>query len=68
MFITVNESDYWCEVNGQGDAILLLHGFTGSSATWTKLVSTLETTFQVIAIDLPGHGKTKVSTPKTMLD
>lgn len=68
MFITVGESGYWCEVAGQGKPVVLLHGFTGSTATWSKLVSIVAVTHQVITIDLPGHGKTKVASPKTMLD
>ncbi|MFZ3576810.1 2-succinyl-6-hydroxy-2,4-cyclohexadiene-1-carboxylate synthase [Virgibacillus sp. DJP39] len=68
MFVTVDESDYWCEVSGHGEPIMLLHGFTGSTSTWMSLASTLEKSFQVIRIDLPGHGRTKVSTPKTMTD
>lgn len=68
MFITVGESNYWYEVKGQGEPVVLLHGFTGSTATWSSLVTTLVSDFQVITIDLPGHGKTKVDTAKTMLD
>ncbi|ASN04911.1 2-succinyl-6-hydroxy-2,4-cyclohexadiene-1-carboxylate synthase [Virgibacillus necropolis] len=67
-FINTDSSDYWCEVSGQGDPILLLHGFTGNTATWSKLVSLLERNHQVITIDLPGHGKTRVDSPKTMMD
>ncbi|WP_430784631.1 2-succinyl-6-hydroxy-2,4-cyclohexadiene-1-carboxylate synthase [Virgibacillus flavescens] len=66
--INVGESKYWCEKSGAGDPIILLHGFTGSTDTWTSFVSQLDTSFQVIAIDLPGHGKTCVSEPKSMED
>lgn len=68
MYITVGESNYWCEVSGQGKPVVLLHGFTGSTATWSTLVPTLADRFQVITFDLPGHGKTKVDTAKTMLE
>jgi 2-succinyl-6-hydroxy-2,4-cyclohexadiene-1-carboxylate synthase len=37
--------------------IVMLHGFTGSVATWDK-VATLLPNFKVVAIDLVGHGKT----------
>lgn len=67
-YIHVGESKYWCKITGIGEPIILLHGFTGSTDTWTSLVSQLETSFQVIAIDLPGHGKTQVSEPKLMKD
>lgn len=68
MFVIVDESKYWCEVSGQGVPVILLHGFTGSMATWSPIVPTLADHFQVITIDLPGHGKTIVSAGKTMLD
>lgn len=35
----------------------MLHGFTGSAETWTDIGSQLDTQFTIIAIDLPGHGK-----------
>ena len=43
--------------SGHGPALLLLHGFTGSSATWDSLRPALEPHFSVIAVDLPGHGR-----------
>ena len=38
--------------------MLLLHGFTGSSANWQPLQETLAGDFRTIAVDLPGHGRT----------
>jgi 2-succinyl-6-hydroxy-2,4-cyclohexadiene-1-carboxylate synthase len=35
----------------------MLHGFTGSAETWSGIRSRLEPRFTVIAVDLPGHGK-----------
>jgi 2-succinyl-6-hydroxy-2,4-cyclohexadiene-1-carboxylate synthase len=35
----------------------MLHGFTGSAETWDAIRSQLESRFRIIAIDLPGHGK-----------
>jgi 2-succinyl-6-hydroxy-2,4-cyclohexadiene-1-carboxylate synthase len=37
--------------------VLLLHGFTGSAASWSDLVSALSTTHRVLAVDLIGHGQ-----------
>lgn len=42
---------------GEGPPLLLLHGFTGSSAAWDSLRPELEPRFTVIAVDLPGHGR-----------
>ncbi|WP_198136015.1 2-succinyl-6-hydroxy-2,4-cyclohexadiene-1-carboxylate synthase [Roseiflexus castenholzii] len=43
---------------GRGDPLVLLHGFTGSSATWDEVVPHFMQRFRVIRIDLPGHGRT----------
>lgn len=43
---------------GVGEPLLLLHGFTGSGATWQPLAARFEERYRVIAVDLPGHGAT----------
>ncbi|HMA20346.1 MAG TPA: 2-succinyl-6-hydroxy-2,4-cyclohexadiene-1-carboxylate synthase [Gemmatimonadaceae bacterium] len=43
--------------SGASQPLILLHGFTGSSATWNYLRSRLDSSHRVIAIDLPGHGR-----------
>lgn len=39
-------------------AILMLHGFLGSSQDWREVVDTLKSKFFCILPDLPGHGRT----------
>lgn len=53
--IEVNGLGLNVEVTGDGPALLLLHGFTGSSATWRPLLSHWPA-FRSIAVDLIGHG------------
>jgi pimeloyl-ACP methyl ester carboxylesterase len=43
---------------GEGDTVVLLHGFLESSTIWKDLKSEVSKTHQVICIDLLGHGKT----------
>ncbi len=43
---------------GKGRVIVLLHGFLGSHEVWGEFIKKLSKRFRVIAIDLPGHGKT----------
>lgn len=45
--------------------IVLLHGFADNLATWTRLVGPLAVNARVVAIDLPGHGRSRrrFSTP-----
>ncbi len=44
--------------SGKGRVIVLLHGFLGSHEIWSEFIKELSKKFRVIAIDLPGHGKT----------
>jgi pimeloyl-ACP methyl ester carboxylesterase len=46
-------------ISGKGPAIVLLHGFLESCEVWKNFVRRLSPDFQVITIDLPGHGKNK---------
>lgn len=39
-------------------SVVLLHGFTGSTASWREIVKLFEGKYRTIAIDLTGHGKT----------
>lgn len=36
--------------------LLLIHGFAGSSRTWDRIRPFLEPHFQIVLLDLPGHG------------
>lgn len=44
------------EGSGGAEPVVLLHGFTGSKATWSALRRRLSRSRRVIAVDLPGHG------------
>jgi len=41
---------------GTGDALLLIHGMAGSSATWRGVLPLLAKRYRVVAPDLLGHG------------
>lgn len=45
------------ETSGEGDAVLLIHGFGGSGRWWEAQKEFLRTRYQVVTIDLPGHGE-----------
>lgn len=53
--MTVNGVCFNVVVRGTGPAVLLLHGFTGSSVTWTPFLNAWPA-FTTIAVDLLGHG------------
>jgi 2-succinyl-6-hydroxy-2,4-cyclohexadiene-1-carboxylate synthase len=42
---------------GDGPPVLLLHGFTGSAATWAPLARSLADGYATVAPSLPGHGR-----------
>lgn len=43
---------------GQGPAVVLLHGFASSIENWVSVIPTLKTSNRVIAVDLKGFGWT----------
>lgn len=56
--LTIRGCRYFVSAQGNGRPLLLLHGFTGSSQNWQELIPTLSSRFQIIAVDLLGHGRT----------
>lgn len=44
------------DVQGSGEAVLFIHGFGGSAAWWSAQKEFLVRDYQVITVDLPGHG------------
>lgn len=42
--------------SGTGPRIVLIHGFTQTSASWAELSADLATDHEVVAVDVPGHG------------
>ena len=54
---TVNGVRLFYEDRGEGPAIILLHGFTGSHKDWAAQIPVLAEKYRVIAIDQRGHGQ-----------
>jgi len=44
---------------GAGPAVLLIHGWAQSAATWNAVIPELAKTYSVYAIDLPGFGESQ---------
>ena len=42
---------------GSGEPLLLLHGYFGQGGQWQKYLEAFSSDFTLIAVDLPGHGK-----------
>jgi len=47
---------YRYRIGGEGPAIVLIHGITGSSETWGEVLPLLACDYTVLAPDLLGHG------------
>jgi pimeloyl-ACP methyl ester carboxylesterase len=62
--LPVNGLDYYYEVHGQGEPLLLLHGGLGSIDMFGPVLGKLAETRQVIAVDLHGHGRTSLGDRK----
>lgn len=45
---------------GKGETLVLIHGFMEDLGMWDKHAEELSKSYQVITIDLPGHGKTEI--------
>lgn len=53
----VNGVKIYYEVYGDGEPLVLLHGFTLSHQMWDPFIEDLSETYKVILIDLRGHGR-----------
>ena len=54
--LSVNGHDLAYRMEGQGQALLLIHGIAGSSSTWADAMKRLAVRYRVLAPDLLGHG------------
>lgn len=61
-YIKANGIDYYYEISGNGEPLLLLHGGLGSIDMFRPLLPTLGQHRTVIGVDLQGHGRTQLGT------
>jgi pimeloyl-ACP methyl ester carboxylesterase len=57
---TIKGIQLYFELVGNGEPLLLLHGFSGSSQDWMPSATLWGPEFQLIAPDLRGHGRSSV--------
>jgi len=59
-YIEANGVDYYYEVHGEGEPLLLLHGGLGSIDMFGPVLTKLAAERRVIAVELHGHGRTSL--------
>ncbi|RIA11006.1 pimeloyl-ACP methyl ester carboxylesterase [Flavobacteriaceae bacterium MAR_2010_72] len=58
MIVNYKNTPVFYKECGQGQAVVLLHGFLEHSGIWSDLAKTLSKKYRVVCIDLLGHGNT----------
>ncbi|WP_409302314.1 2-succinyl-6-hydroxy-2,4-cyclohexadiene-1-carboxylate synthase [Peribacillus sp. SCS-155] len=58
MELLIDGVRYNIEVTGEGEPLLLLHGFTGSLKNWEFLIPIMGNQYKLIRVDIIGHGDT----------
>jgi pimeloyl-ACP methyl ester carboxylesterase len=66
--ITFQNNKISYDITGDGIPLMLLHGYLLSSQIWMGLRELLNLKYKVIAIDLPGHGKSGEFPPVHSMD
>lgn len=57
--LTVNGQRVYYEARGEGEPVLLVHGFGSSVYSWRDVMAELESDYRVIAVDMSGFGFTE---------
>jgi pimeloyl-ACP methyl ester carboxylesterase len=57
--ITVNGADLYCEITGEGEPLVLVHGGWSDHTTWRAIVPELAASFRVVAYDRRGHSRSR---------
>jgi pimeloyl-ACP methyl ester carboxylesterase len=56
-FAEINGIQMYYETHGEGEPLVLLHGFGGSGANWGPIVEDFADEYKLIIPDLRGHGR-----------
>jgi len=54
--LTIKNNDFYYEIHGTGEPVVLAHGLGGNHASWYKQVAVLSKAYQVITFDHRGFG------------
>jgi pimeloyl-ACP methyl ester carboxylesterase len=59
-YILYNGGKIYYSDTGEGEPVILLHGYLETSEIWSGFGKKLAAKYRVISVDLPGHGLSKV--------
>lgn len=59
-YILYNGGKIYYSDTGEGEVVVLLHGYLETSDIWDGFAGSLSRKFRVISVDIPGHGLSKV--------
>jgi pimeloyl-ACP methyl ester carboxylesterase len=62
-YVAANGVNYWFEIRGQGEPLLLLHGGLMFTEAFGSTITQLAANRRVIGVDLQGHGRTALGRP-----
>ena len=66
-YVTANGVDYWFEIRGTGEPLLLLHGGLFTTELFGPVLTKLAENRRVIGVHLQGHGRTALGARKINL-
>ena len=55
--VRVDDVELYCEIAGEGEPLLLIHGLGSCVADWDPQIEYFRQGYRVIAVDLRGHGQ-----------
>jgi pimeloyl-ACP methyl ester carboxylesterase len=58
-YATINGARLWYDVLGEGEPILLHHGYTASRVNWMPVAELLQSSYQVILMECRGTGESE---------
>ena len=64
--VSINEKELSYNTSGEGQPIILLHGYLETKELWDDIALSLSENYQVICPDLPGQGDSEALTEQTM--
>ena len=67
-YIHYNGGKIYYTDTGEGETVVLLHGYLETSDIWSGFAKKLSGKFRVISVDLPGHGLSKVYSENHTMD